>query len=365
MSEFVPALQIAGDFFNEVVKPILTESFPALEYGAALIGPGSEVLGLDTPMSMDHDWGLRLFIFLQKDDEGAHATQIASILSHTLPSTFRGCPVAIATLTTTSSVRSMEMLDAMDGPVKHHVVPLTVQRFCELHLGCMPLEGLSAAEWLSIPSHALGEVVKGAVYFDSTGEITELRKKLEWYPRDVYLYMLAAGWQRIGDEEHLMPRAGYVGSELGSSLIGSRLVRDVMSLCFLMERQYAPYAKWFGTSFSKLSCAAEMEPLLRRVQVAGCYEERQSALGEAYEVLAKMHNALGFTREMQVQVSYFYDRPWKVIHGEEFAQALVAEITDDDVKAIAKRSLVGSVSQWTDNTAMEHVKSKNIQAIYL
>jgi hypothetical protein len=35
-----------------------------------------------------------------------------------------------------------------------------------------------------------------------------------------------------------MGRAGYVGDELGAALIGSRLVRDMMRLCFLMERQY-------------------------------------------------------------------------------------------------------------------------------
>ncbi len=37
-----------------------------------------------------------------------------------------------------------------------------------------------------------------------------------------------------------------IGDEVGSALIGSRLVRDIMRLCFLMEQTYAPYAKWFG-----------------------------------------------------------------------------------------------------------------------
>lgn len=366
MSTFVPGLTIAGDFFTEVVRPILVSRFPTLQYGAALIGPGSEVLGFDTEMSMDHDWGLRLFLFLRDEDAEAFSYPIANALSLDLPRTFRNFAVSIATLTTTSSVRSMEMVDAMEGPVKHHVLPITVRRFCELHLGCDPTSstGLSAAEWLSIPSHALGEVVKGAVYMDGTGEITALRRQLAWYPRDVYLYVLAAGWQRLGEEEHLMPRAGHAGSELGSALIGARLVRDVMHLCFLMEKQYAPYAKWLGTAFSRLACAPAMEPLLRRVQVAASWEERQGPLGEAYEMLAGMHNTLGLTRAMHTEVSYFFDRPWKVIHGEAFAQALVEKIEDDEVKAIANRSLIGSVSQWSDNAAMEHVNSKNIQGIY-
>jgi hypothetical protein len=37
-----------------------------------------------------------------------------------------------------------------------------------------------------------------------------------------------------------MPRAGLAGDELGSAVIAARLVRDCMSLCFLMEWQCAP-----------------------------------------------------------------------------------------------------------------------------
>ena len=35
-------------------------------------------------------------------------------------------------------------------------------------------------------------------------------------------------------------------------LTAALLVRDVMRLAFLIERQYAPYAKWFGTGFARL-----------------------------------------------------------------------------------------------------------------
>ena len=102
----------------------------------------------------------------------------------------------------------------------------------------------------------------GAVYFDNVGELTRFRETLAWYPQDVWLYLMASIWDRIGQEEHLMPRAGFVGDELGSALIGSRLVRDIMSLCFLMEKQYAPYPKWFGSAFKKLACAEELSPIL-------------------------------------------------------------------------------------------------------
>jgi hypothetical protein len=56
-------------------------------------------------------------------------------------------------------------------------------------------------------------------------------------------------------EEPFVARTGDVGDELGSQVIAGRLVRALMQLCFLMERRYAPYSKWFGTGFSRLSIA--------------------------------------------------------------------------------------------------------------
>jgi hypothetical protein len=182
------------------------------------------------------------------------------------------------------------------------------------------------------------------------GELTALREQLAWYPHDVWLYLLAVGWQRIGQEEHLMPRAGYAGDELGAALMGSRLARDVMSLCFLMEKQYAPYPKWFGTAFKQLDCAQALSPALWRAQRARTWQEREAALCKAFEFLARAHNALGITEELPETVSSFHDRPFKVIHGETFAQAICAQITDPEVERIASRRLIGSLDQWSDST---------------
>ena len=100
-----------------------------------------------------------------------------------------------------------------------------------------------------------------------------MRERLAFYPRDVWLYLLAAGWARIGQEEHLMGRAGSVGDEVGAALIAARLVRDVMRLGFLMERQYPPYPKWFGTAFRRLACAERLLPALERTLQATTWQD--------------------------------------------------------------------------------------------
>ncbi|CEJ93191.1 hypothetical protein VHEMI08800 [[Torrubiella] hemipterigena] len=362
--EFRPALELCGDFFRQVVKPILDNELPALKYGAALIGPGSEVYGFDTEMSMDHDWGLRVFLFLT-DEDASQGDAITELLGNKLPTTWEGFPGAIETLTTTSTVRQMED-DKATRPLKHHVTPITLGKFCLAQLAYdFTARPPTAAEWLSIPSHALREMVCGAVYHDATGQIALLRRTLAWYPRDVYLYMLAAGCQRIGQESHLMPRAGYAGSELGSAIIASRLVRDIMNLCFLLEKQYAPYAKWFGAGFSRLECGSELEPLLLTAQTAATWQARQDALVQCYDVVTKiLVKELGLEGKVPATSVPFHDRPWLIMPSEQLVEAIVQLIQDPDVLRIAERTMVGSIIQWTDNTDMENMAKDGILRLY-
>jgi hypothetical protein len=41
---FIPGLQLAGEFYAEVVRPLLADEYPGLRYSSGLLGPGSEVL---------------------------------------------------------------------------------------------------------------------------------------------------------------------------------------------------------------------------------------------------------------------------------------------------------------------------------
>ncbi len=50
MPVFVSGLDLSRRFFREIVRPLLAPAFPHLHYAAALLGPGSEVLGFDTEM---------------------------------------------------------------------------------------------------------------------------------------------------------------------------------------------------------------------------------------------------------------------------------------------------------------------------
>lgn len=344
---FVPGLELCRHWYEEEVRPVMAATFPRLPYAAARIGAGSEVLGFDTPMSMDHDWGPHLQLFLR--DADAHlAAAVRATLRRELPPSFAGFPVRLS-----EPGRRQDEHGAIGPPPdprRDAVWLATCRAFCWDHLRHDIDAPLSAADWLTFPGQRLLEVTAGAVYRDDVGELTALRERLAYYPRDVWLYLLAAGWVRISQEEHLMPRAGFVGDELGSALIGSRLARDVMGLCFLMERRYPPYPKWFGSAFQRLACAPELTPPLWEAQQAASWQEREAAMAWAYAALARTHNALGLTPPLPEAVSPFHGRPFQVIHGGRFAEALRAQIVSDEVRRIAAWRLIGGIDQWSDST---------------
>lgn len=347
---FVPGLELSRRFYLEAVRPVLAAEFPGLAHSAALIGYGSEVLGFDTPMSADHHWGPRAMLFLADADYERHHVALHEALRWRLPHRFLGYPTSFGQPPPEDpGTRLLEATES--GPIDHRVEVLTVAGFTRDYLGCEPAGSLTAADWLSFQQQRLRTFACGTLYHDDLGMVGVLAR-FAYYPHDVWLYMLASGWHRLSQEEHLMGRAGHAGDELGSALIGARLVRDVMMLCFLMERQYAPYPKWFGTAFGRLSCAADLAPSLRRALSAETWQEREDHLGAAYAVAATMHNRLNITEPLSTQVRPFWGRPFRVIGGDRFAQAIMARVTDPEIRQIAARGLAGSIDQISDNTDM-------------
>lgn len=74
---------------------MLAAHLPDLAYSAGILGGGSEVLGFDTEMSADHDWGPKVMLFLSPADLEAHADEIRALALEHLPLTYKDYPVRI------------------------------------------------------------------------------------------------------------------------------------------------------------------------------------------------------------------------------------------------------------------------------
>lgn len=348
-TKFIPGLELGRRFYFDAVRPILDADFPDLPHAAAQIGTGSDVLGFDNATSTDHDWSPSVMVFLTETDWPRYAKSIQQVMGEKLPFDFMGYPVhSVQAPGEDEGTRIMAA--TRQRPIHHSVWAVTVSKVFQHHLGWNIGEQLHIVDWLTIPSQLLRGFTAGAVHFDNVGELTRIREQLRWYPQDVWLYLLAAAWLRIEASEPLVGRTGDVGDELGSSLIGARLVHEVMRLCFLMERQYAPYAKWFGSAFKQLNCASELTPWLLKVQYSTHWKDRENALVQVYQIVAAMHNQLGITDPLPEVPSVFrHSRPYLVLHGDRFAKAILNRISDETIKPLLEGSIIGGIDQWLDH----------------
>ncbi len=132
-----------------------------------------------------------------------------------------------------------------------------------------------------------------------------------------------------------------------------------------MEKRYVPYTKWFGTAFSRLRSALDLAPLFREVLLARDWKEREEYLSKAYERVAHLHNQLGITEPLATHVSHYYERPYLVIHGGNYVEAIMAQIQDPVVKNIP--GAIGSISQFVDSTDVltNLALTKKWQALFL
>ncbi len=322
--DFVSGIDLSRLFYIEVVRPLMEER----THSAARLGSGSDVLGFDTPRSTDHGWGPRLHLFVAASDVDV----VRTIIDSSLPEEFHGWPVYFGW---------------DEVAVQHHVHVAPLGEWLKSHLGFDLQVDITVQSWLTTPQQLLLEVTAGAVFHDPAGDLKRVRNKLEWYPDDIWLWLLACQWRRIAQEEAFVGRTAEVGDELGSRILTARIIRDLMRLCFLIERRYAPYSKWLGSAFRNLRMAPRLAPHLEAALKATDYPAREAALCCAYEYIACCYNRLNLTPPVDPETRLFYKRPFRVLGGDRFAEACLAAIQDEWLK---RQPLVGSIDQFVDST---------------
>jgi len=322
---FIPGRELSAAFYAEVVRPLLDGQ----SHAAALLGNGSDVLGYDTVRSTDHGWGPRLIVFL--DDESA-IVGLRAKLDIQLPEHFRGWPVRFG-------------WDKVEHT--HHVSVTTLSSWLSDYLGVDPITGMSTLDWLLTPQQRILGVVTGAVHSDDTGGLGEVRRSLAWYPDQVWRWILASQWHKLAQEGAFVARAAEVGDYLGSHMAAGRLVRDMVRLSLLMERQYAPYQKWLGSAFIRQRHPDNLPGYLTEALHAHDDVDRESALASAYTALARRHNALGLTGALDPTTGTYHKRPARVLMADRFAEESLANVSDPKLRALP---LIGTIDQIVDNT---------------
>ncbi|APX32043.1 hypothetical protein BH708_04075 [Brachybacterium sp. P6-10-X1] len=353
-----PGLELSRAYDEQVVRPLLERHAAGLAHAAGRLGSGSDVLGFDDEQSRDHDWGLRLTLLV----EGGRAGQIDALLDRELPRTWHGLPTRFATTWDPVVRQRVEVASAADlaasrlGIDAARLEAAAIDGADDLSVpseapaspgGRTPPDALTLTDWLQLTGQAVLEVTAGPVFRDGPGVITALRGNLAWYPRDVWMYALAADWSRLGQEFPDVGRAGLRGDEDGSAVIAARHVRTLLHLAHLLHRRWPPYGKWLARSAARLPDGQRLRGVVGEVLAARDWRARQAALAAAAELLATIQGEQGLPT-LSPATEPFFERPHIGVRG--LPELLLAQIRDPAVRALPPG--VGTAEQISDNATV-------------
>ncbi len=231
-------LELSKQYYDQVILEFIHKKFPEYEdrIAAGLVGEGSECLGFDDEISRDHDWGVRICLWLCKADYENARGKIQAALEG-LPGTFAGTPVL--------------WMPGRSGVME-------TDAFFKKYLN-VPRLPMTIGEWLAVPSHHLAVASDGMVFADPYGAFSETWEELrQGYPEDIRLKKLAYHCMMAGQAgQYNYPRLLRRGDVVGASLAKAAFVKDVMHLVYLLNNRYAPFYKWMHYGMRRLSVLGE------------------------------------------------------------------------------------------------------------
>ncbi len=328
--EFKSGIELNRNFYFEVIQPLIVEKFPKLKYTAAFIGYGSDVLGVDNATSMDHNWGPRCCIFLNKEDFHIKE-ELDTFFKYNLPFEFQGFPTNY-TDPRYDFTQKMSLIDTY--PINHIIEILEIEDYFKTHLSLEKLGNITGNSWLRFTDQVLLELTSGIVLYDGLGKLNSLREELKFYPTDILKIKLATLWLSIWNEEPFIGRCIELNDFIGLKLITSRIISSLIKISFYLNDNYIPYSKWLGTQFKNLSQYDILNPLITTTLKENDPDRIQNNLCKLYEAVISIHNENKNLPFLDNQVRDFFNRPYKVIFAESIVEKLVESIENEELKNV-------------------------------
>jgi len=346
--EFMPSLELSRVLYEEHIAPLMEGQFPDLEYAAGTWGMCSEILGLDDEVSMDHEWGPRVTLLLSEQDHARYAQDIMAVLRESLPVRFKGFDMMWRK-------PGVDVHDTRET-ILYHVWTSALGdalRFC----GGAEALPLQAVDWLRVSEQHLLEFTSGVVYRDDTGEFTEARESLAYYPDDVLRFLLASDWNAVGSDWFPIGRIGSRGDALGLHVQTAQIVRHFMRIAFMVCRRYMTYKKWFGTLFKALPIATALEPVLLDLLQEQDWQQVEAKIGDVASILLQQQNQMDLGPEITLDARTVDDGRHHIKYdfwgvGRQLTENIrpaVKTVMDNQVFWLHERSLIlwnGEVGKW-------------------
>jgi hypothetical protein len=325
---FIKGLELNKGFYADIVKPLLDKKYPNLAYTAALLGYGSDVLGFDTEISMDHNWGPRLQLFV--DDKNL-IPELNNYFSFELPVLYKNFPVNFSKAGYDGTVR-MEFTGKK--PVNHLIEIITFEDYLKNNYLIDKTNHFIYKDWLHFTDQNLIEITSGSVFHDGLKKVNNTRGELKFYPLDICKLRLAVVWNYISNKEAFIGRSAALNDYIGLRINANRIINYLIKILFYLENKYIPYSKWFGHSFKQLNVYSSVGDIVMDLLKENVPEKIEDTICILYEKVIEKHNENEELPHLKNKRRHYFNRPYKVIFAENIVGELLNSIHDEEIKKI-------------------------------
>jgi hypothetical protein len=323
---FIKGLELNKGFYFDLIKPLLDKKYPNLPYTATLLGYGSDVLGFDTEISTDHNWGPRLQVFVDNKD---FIQELDNYFGLELPFSYKNFSVNFSKVGYDGTIR-MEFTDKK--PVNHLIEITTFEDYLKGRYSINKTTNFSDRDWLNFTDQNLIEITSGLVFYDGLKKINNTREELKFYPLDICKLRLAVLWNYISNKEAFIGRSIAINDYIGLRMNASRIVNYLIKILFYMENKYIPYSKWFGYAFKRLKIYDNVRDIIINLLEENIPESIEENICILYEKVIETHNRNKELPYLENKTRYFFNRPYKVIFSENIVAELLNSIEDEEIK---------------------------------
>ena len=240
-------LELAEKYYEAYGRPMLETKFSDIMDQAAvgLVGQGSECLGFDDAISMDHDYGPSFCIWLPRDIYVQYGAAMQAEYD-ALPQEFMGFSGRVAEEQGQGRVGVLCIEDFYAGILGRDTVLLTNQ------------------DWLTLSEADLATATNGKVFEDRLGKFSKIRDGLlQYYPREVWIRRLVQSMAKAAQSgQYNYARAMKRGERVTAELSLTEFIRESMKIVYLLNRKFAPYDKWMRRGMKELPIGSEIGDML-------------------------------------------------------------------------------------------------------
>lgn len=230
-------LELAEKLYNQYGISMLNDKFGKYKHRitVGLVGDGSECYGFDDDISRDHDWGPSFCLWLNKNDY----SEIGALLQ----AEYDKLPRAI------SGYSPRKVSDWGENRVGVFETGTFYKNFIGLERSPN-----NFSEWLQIPENYLAACTNGKVFYGPPEEFMQIRNSLkQFYPADIRLKKIAARCMTVAqygqyNYARCIKRKEYVAAQYAES----KFCADIISLVFLLNKEYTPFFKWMHKAVEQL-----------------------------------------------------------------------------------------------------------------